>query len=62
MSRKDIVIDTNIYWTNKEGKKLLVNEITDVKYLQNIIKTLIRQKERDEYYDFMDIGDMQDCF
>lgn len=62
MRKQDKILDYNIYWTNKEGKKLLITEITDIIYLQNIIKTLIRQKERDEYFDFMDIGDMQDCF
>ena len=62
MSRKDIVIDNNIYWTNKQGQKILIENITDVKYLQNIIKFLIRQKERDDYFNFMDIGDMQDTF
>lgn len=48
-----------MYWTTKDKQKLDIDEIIDIQHLRNIIKHLLKEKD---LYEYMDIGDYQDCF
>ena len=51
-----------VTWTTKDGKVLVVDEITDINHLRNIIKYLLKKQDDAEDYECGNYGDLQDTF